>query len=85
MRTTIRIDDELYRRVKARAAGSGLTVAAVIEEAVRDALRPRPAIPGPIAELPTFGGSGLMPGVDPSSNAAVLDVMDERLPLDARR
>ncbi|WP_250578262.1 ribbon-helix-helix protein, CopG family, partial [Mycobacterium tuberculosis] len=34
MRTTIRIDDELYREVKAKAARSGRTVAAVLEDAV---------------------------------------------------
>jgi plasmid stability protein len=40
MRTTIRIDDELYREVKARAARSGRTVAAVLEDAVRRGLAP---------------------------------------------
>ncbi|MBO0866696.1 MAG: CopG family transcriptional regulator, partial [Mycobacterium sp.] len=38
MRTTIRIDDELYRAVKAKAARSGRTVAAVLEDAVRRGL-----------------------------------------------
>ena len=35
MRTTIRIDDELYRSVKEQAARSGRTVASVLEDAVR--------------------------------------------------
>ena len=35
MRTTIRIDDDLYREVKERAARAGRTVAAVLEDAVR--------------------------------------------------
>ncbi|MEO7837544.1 MAG: ribbon-helix-helix protein, CopG family, partial [Acidimicrobiales bacterium] len=38
MRTTIRIDDALYRQVKARSAAAGRTVASVIEDAVRRAL-----------------------------------------------
>jgi predicted DNA-binding protein len=33
VRTTIRIDDELYRMVKERAARTGRTVAAVLEAA----------------------------------------------------
>ncbi|WP_234776485.1 ribbon-helix-helix domain-containing protein, partial [Mycobacterium tuberculosis] len=40
MRTTIRIDDELYREVKAKAARSGRAVAAVLEDAVRRGLNP---------------------------------------------
>lgn len=40
MRSTIRIDDELYREVKQRAARSGRTVAAVLEDAVRRGLTP---------------------------------------------
>jgi hypothetical protein len=34
VRTTIRIDDDLYREVKERAARGGCTVAAVLEDAV---------------------------------------------------
>ena len=50
MRTTINIDEDLYRRAKARAARSGRTVSELIEDAVRAALRPRPRdadIPAP--------------------------------------
>ncbi len=59
MRTTIRIDDDLYRRAKARAASSGQTVAELIEDAVRVALRPRRGDESVVAELPVFGGSGV--------------------------
>jgi predicted nucleic acid-binding protein len=41
LRTTIRIDDALYRRVKSRAAQTGRTVSQVIGDAVRASLRPR--------------------------------------------
>jgi hypothetical protein len=84
MRTTVVIDDALYRRVKARAAQTGRTVSEVISDALRDALRPRPAAT-PIRELPVFGGSGALPGVDLSSNAALLDMMDEGVAIDALR
>lgn len=40
MRTTIGIDDDLYREVKVRAARSGRTVATVLEDAVRRGLAP---------------------------------------------
>lgn len=85
MRTTIRIDEALYRRAKAKAAQTGQTVSEVIEDAVREALRParRPATAR--APLPTFGGSGVMPGVDLASNAAVRDSMDEGVGADALR
>jgi len=85
MRTTIRIDDALYRRVKSRAAQSGRTIGEVIEDAVREALRPRKAEERTVEALPVFGGRGVLPGVDLTSNAALRDRMDEDLPLDALR
>ena len=42
VRTTVRLDDDLYREVKARAAREGRTVASVLEDAVRVGMR-RPA------------------------------------------
>jgi hypothetical protein len=75
MRTTIRIDDELYRSVKERAARTGRTVTAVIEDAIRLAF----TLPQPRGELeptPVFGGSGTLPGVDLSDNAATHELMD---------
>ena len=39
MRTTLTIDDDLYRRAKAHAALSGQSVGAVIEDALRDLLQ----------------------------------------------
>ena len=84
MRTTIRIDDDLYQRAKARAARSGRTVSEVIEDAVRESLRPRRR-GGGVPDLPVFGGSGVLPGVDLLDNAAVRDRMDEASGVDALR
>jgi len=86
MRTTIRIDDALYRRAKSLAAQSGRTVSDVIEDAVRASLSQKPtrgtaALPA----LPTFGGSGVQPGVDLSDNARLRDLMDEGEGLGALR
>jgi hypothetical protein len=78
VRTTIRISDALYRRAKARAAASGRTVSELIEDAVRSSLEPRPSGATSAAPLPTFGGSGVQPGVDLTSEASLRDLMDER-------
>jgi Ribbon-helix-helix protein, copG family len=85
MRTTIRIDDELYRQVKAMAARSGRTVAAVLEDAVRRGLTPsEPRTGGPYAVRPT-GRGGLRSGMDLASNAAVAEALDEGASIDALR
>jgi hypothetical protein len=82
VRTTIRIDEALYRRAKAHAARTGRTVSEVIEDAVRQSLRQRrdPAEPRP---LPVADGSGLLPGVDLADGRALRDRMDADLPVDA--
>jgi plasmid stability protein len=85
VRTTIRIEDSLYRRAKSRAAAGGRSMGEFIEDAIRDALEPSSVPPTELPDLPVHGGEGLMPGVDLSSHAAILDVMDEDVPLDARR
>lgn len=88
MRTTLNLNDHLLIEAKRVAAERGTTLTAVMEDALRIALRqarePKPRQP---MELPTFGvsGEGFMPGVDVSSNAALLDLMEEGLPLHKRR
>ncbi len=85
MRTTIRIDEALYREVKAKAARSGRTVAAVIEDAVRRGLHSPDRQTRPRFKVRPISGGTLRPGVDLSSNAAVAEAMDEGVPLDAMR
>lgn len=85
MRTTIRIDDELYREVKAMAARSGRTVAAVLEDAVRRGLTSSERRPQTRYRVSPLGRGGLQPGVDLSSNAALAEVMDEGISTDALR
>ena len=76
MRTTITIDEDLYRRAKATAARHGRTVSELIEDAVRESLRPRRGLTSEVAPLPTFGGSGVLPGVDLADFRSLGDVMD---------
>ena len=77
MRTTIKIDDQLLSEAKARAAASGRTLNAVVEDALREALARRPARGRDRrTELPTFAGGRLLPGVDVDDNAALLELME---------
>lgn len=85
MRTTIRIDDELYRRVKQRAAATGRTIGDVIADAVRLALDGVDSDQDVPVELPVFSGTGVLPGVDLASNAALREVMDQDVAVDALR
>jgi len=86
VRTTIRIDDDLYRAAKTRAAETGRTVAQVIEDALRVAMAGRRQEgPKRLPALPVYGGSGTLPGVDLSSNAALVDTLDEDASVDALR
>lgn len=84
MRTTIRIDDELYRRVRQVADRTDRTIGEVIEDAIQLAFRPT-RDDQPISDLPVHGGSGVMPGVDLTSNRSIAEAMDEDRALDAMR
>ncbi|HVT61460.1 MAG TPA: CopG family transcriptional regulator [Thermoanaerobaculia bacterium] len=77
MRTTIRLDDHLLTEAKERAARQGVTLTAVIEQALRESFsrrqehtRRRPV------KLPTWGHGGLLPGVDLDDSASLLDLME---------
>jgi len=85
VRTTIRISEQLYRNAKARAATTGQTVSEVIEDALREALRPKASEPASVASLPTFGGSGVLAGIDLTDSGALRDAMDDGAGLDALR
>jgi hypothetical protein len=84
MRTTIRIDDEVYRRVKQVADRSDRTIGQVIEDAIQLAFRPTDHEVS-IAALPVYGGSGVLPGVDATSNRSIAEAMDQDVSLDAMR
>ena len=84
MRTTITVDDEIYRQAKAHAAVTGQTVGSVVEDALRDLLA-RMEAPRPyLVDLPTFE-VGFLPGVDYNDNSALLELMDEGLTIDEMR
>jgi len=80
MRTTVSIQDALLRRAKEESLARNCSLSEVIEEALRLALEVRPKDGGVsrIRPLKTFRGSGLQPGVDLSSSASLLEIMEGR-------
>lgn len=63
MRTTVNIDDGLLARARELAGRSRRPLGEVIDDALRVLFAARPAERAPVA-LPSYGGSGLQPGVD---------------------
>ena len=78
MRTTINLNDHLLADLKKRAAESGRTMTAIIEDALRQAVAPSKAAVRRKVRLTTVGGKGVRPGVDLDDSAALLDLMDRR-------
>jgi hypothetical protein len=82
MRTTVRLDDNLLRQAKMRAAEQGITLTQLIDESLRERLAARPPLKGAQPfRLTTYGKSGTRPGVDLEDNRATRDLMDQDLPL----
>ena len=75
-RTTVRLDDHLLSQLKQLAAKTHRTLAAVIEDALRETLARRDRHNKKLTKLITYGGSGLQPGVDIENSAALLDIME---------
>lgn len=77
MRTTLVLDDDLYRRAKAAAAHQGRTVTSVVEEALRRMLDDQTQ-PAEIPDLPVARESGgPLPGIDLHDARALAAVLDE--------
>ena len=78
MRTTVRLDPQLLIEAKKRAAESGTTLTAVLEQALRESLARRGlAARSRTVRLKTFKGNGLRAGVDLDDSAALLDLMGD--------
>jgi hypothetical protein len=82
VRTTLNIDDTLYRQVKAYAALRGASVTSVVEESLRltllQARQDEPIPPMPVSHH----GGGLTKefirsGVDLNDTSALLDLLDQ--------
>ena len=83
MRTTVRLNDQLLRKAKKYAAEHDTTLTNMLDQGLRMVLRETPPPYGepsgkrPVKfDLPTFKGTGMRPGIDPTSNAQLLDIAD---------
>jgi plasmid stability protein len=76
MRTTIALDDTVFRAYKLRAAERGTTFAKEVEDTLRAALASHSADDAAPFELVTVDGGSPRPGVDYTSNANLLDLVD---------
>jgi hypothetical protein len=77
MRTTVRLDDALFREAKKAAAEAGESLTRLIESALREKLARRQSRPRRRrVRLPTYGRGGVFPGVDLDNSAALLDLME---------
>ncbi len=75
-RTSLVLDQELYREVKALAANSGRTVSSILEAALRvylEMLVTRPEDPG-LVQLPSAGG--LRPGIDLGNKEQIAELLE---------
>ena len=77
MRTTIKLDDEIFRAYKQRAAAHGTTFAQEVEDALRADLHSRDqlAVHEPFEAL-VFDGDGSPALVDLNDNRALLELVD---------
>jgi plasmid stability protein len=76
MRTTLDLDDELIRAVKRRAADSGRTMTEVLEDALREGLRPPSgASAGYRFAWKTVRGE-LRPGIDLADRDSLFEAME---------
>jgi hypothetical protein len=80
MRTTIDIDDEVFREFKKLAAEEKTTLRHVIVNALRAELARRRghASDSDQERVITFKGRGTLPGVNLDSSADLLDLMEGR-------
>ena len=76
-RTTLALDDDLLRTLKARAASEGTTLAAVTNRLLRLALARREAGPPYRLEFPTWRAR-VQPGVDLLDRDSLYERLDGR-------
>ena len=76
MRTTLNLDDQLLISAKHRAIEESVSLACVIENALRESLAKSRAKRETI-RLITASGPGVKPGVDLDNGRSLLDIMGD--------
>ena len=84
VRTTVRIDDDLYKRVKARAVEEGRTIASVLEDSVRRGMAEAATAAGEPVTLPTVDGP-LRAEFHTMSYGKMLELVEEGVPPEERK
>jgi len=76
VRTMVSLDDQLLISAKHRSAEENVSLARVIENALRDAVG-NPRTEGKSKKLITASETGVKPGVDLDSGRSLLDIMGD--------
>ena len=76
MRTTLNLDDQLLAYAKHQAIEESISLARVIENALRESLA-KPRANREKIQLITASGPGVKPGVDLDNGRSLLDIMDD--------
>ena len=76
MRTTVNIDDGLLQAARELAARRRQSLGEVVDDALRVLLARRDEPSGTV-DLPSFGGSGLQPGVDLEDKDALATLLGD--------
>ena len=76
MRTTLNLDEQLLVAAKHRAVEQQVSLACVIENALRESLAKPPAKRKKI-RLVTATGVGVKPGVDLDNGRSLMEIMDD--------
>ena len=78
MRTTINVDDQLLMQAKAQATTLGVTLAQLIEDALRASLmRCENVEHRKRVRLITMQGTGTRPGIDLDNSHSLLEIMEQ--------
>lgn len=89
MRTTVILPDELFRQVKERVRAEDRTFTSFLEDAIRHELARRDDASVGAVDVylapPYRGQEGARSGIDLTSNASILDAMDEGVPIEKLR
>jgi hypothetical protein len=78
MKTTIELDDRLLERAKRYASANGTTLRAVVEDALRARLAPRPEPRARYRFAPPTVSGTRPPEVDVADRNALYDLLDSR-------
>lgn len=77
MKTTLEIDDRLLARARRHASAHGMTLRAVVEEALRARLATRPEAHAPYSFSPPTVRGSRPPVIDVADRNALYDLLDD--------